>query len=76
MPEVQDLHNVGIFPNPVIDDNRGVDKLADTKPTGYGAANIGEGSQNIEMVEEGVPKALSSGWKIGPGILDDALDLG
>jgi hypothetical protein len=53
-----------------------MDKLANAKPTGHWAANIGEGSQNIEMVEEGVPKALSSGWKIGPGIFDDALELG
>jgi hypothetical protein len=76
MPEMQDLHNAEIFPNPVEDKNGGMDKLADAKPTGDWAANIGESSQNIEMVEEGVPKALGGSWKIGPGIFDDALELG
>ena len=76
MLKMENFHKVWGFVHAVVDENRGMDKLANAKPTGHWAANIGEGSQNIEMVEEGVPKALSSGWKIGPGIFDDALELG
>ena len=76
MPEMQDLHNVGVFLNLVVDENRRMDKLANTWAAGHWAANIREGSQNIEVVEEGVAKAFGCGRKVGPGILDDGLELG
>jgi hypothetical protein len=53
-----------------------VHDLTDTGVTGYRAADVGEALQEIDVVENGVAEAFSGRGEVGPGILEDRLEVG
>jgi hypothetical protein len=37
---------------------------------------MGKGSQQADVVEKSVAETLSGGWKVDPGIFEDAFEVG
>lgn len=64
VPEVKDFDPLLWLINDIEDDDGGVYQLADTRPFSNGAADVREGPENLQMVEQGRPERLSAhGWR-------------
>ena len=57
------------FIRPVVNQNRRMHELADSRPSFDWAANIGKPLQQIDMVEKGASESLGGIWEIHPGVI-------
>ena len=50
--------------------------MAYARPVCQGGADVREGLQQIDMIEEGVSETLRRVWKVSPRIFEDFLKIG
>ena len=75
MPEMQDFDDVGALPNSIVDYDRGVDQLADTRTSLYKTADIGKALQDVYVIQDRIAKPLGVCWKLRPGIRKNFLEI-
>jgi hypothetical protein len=73
---MQDLDKIWMFMHTIVDHNRRVHELTDTRPLRDWTSNVGKTLQQIYMVQEGTSEPLGGGGKIGPGVGKDFLEIG
>jgi hypothetical protein len=72
---MKDLDHIRAFANAVVDQNRSVHHLADTRMTGHGTADVREALQEIQVVQNGIAKMLRGCGKVCLRIGEDFLEI-
>jgi hypothetical protein len=76
VPEMKNLDDFEAFLDAVVDQNWRVHKLTDAGATVNRTADVRESPQKINVVEKGVAEAFSGSREVGPGVFEDALEIG
>ena len=76
VPEMKNLHQVRVFLNVVVNQDRSVDQLPNAWPTGHGAANIGKAFQEIDVVEKSSAKTFGCCWIVGANVFENTFQIG
>ena len=76
MSEIQDLNDIWMLLDAIVHNDRSVNQLSNAADSRHWAARVRERPQQSDVVEKRYAKALSTGWKIFPGELQDALKFG
>ena len=71
MPEVKYLHEVLIFVDLVVNQNRAVQQFAHPRPFSDRATHAGKPSEQIHVVEQGVAKTRGSLAVVFGNVADD-----
>jgi len=72
---VQDFDDLALFVDPIIDQDRRVDQLADVGAAGNWASDVRIASQQLQVIQDCSSKMLGGGREVSPGVLDDLLEL-
>jgi hypothetical protein len=75
VPEVKNLDDVALFMDPIVDQDRRVDQLADAGASGDGASDVRKPFQQLPMIENCSSKSFRAGREVSPGVLDDLLEI-
>jgi hypothetical protein len=73
VPEVKNLHEVRGFIYAVVDQDWGMHELANAGTPGYRTADVGKGSEEIHVVQDGATEPFSGRWEVVPRITEDFL---
>jgi hypothetical protein len=76
VPEIQDLDDIRMLSDAIVHNDRSVNQLSNAAGSRHWATGVGERPQQSNVVEERYAEALSTGRKIYPGELQDALKFG
>jgi hypothetical protein len=71
MPEVQNLHQLLVFMEPVVDPNWRMEDLADATATRNRSAEPWKATQQLNVVKKSVAEALRAARKVKVGIFYD-----
>ena len=66
MPEMKDLHGVGILQNAVVDQDRSMHELPNAWPACHLAANVRKASEQIDVIQNRVAELFSCVGKVEP----------
>ena len=75
VPEVKNFDDLALFMDPIINQNRCVDQLADVGASGNGASDVRKPSQQLHVIENCRCKSFGAGREVSPGVLDDLLEI-
>ena len=64
MPEMQDLYKFAIVGYPIVDENRGMNQLADSRKIGDRTADIREASEQVNVIEKSKAEAFGRPWEV------------
>jgi len=72
---MQNFHDVRALLDTVVNENWRMDQLTNARPASNRTSDVGEPLQKLYVVEKGVPEAFRSLREVGPGILEDVLEI-
>lgn len=75
MPKVEYVNHVRAFAHAIVDQNRGMDELANPRPASNWTAEVGERPQQRNMVEQCVAETFGSRWELQPGVFNNLLEV-
>ena len=75
VPEMKNFDDLALFTDPIIDQDRCVDQLADVGASGDRASNVRKPSQQLHVIENCSSKSFGGGREVSPRVLDDLLEI-
>jgi hypothetical protein len=68
VPKVQNLDNLPLFVNPVIDQNRRMNKLSNPMPPFHRRSDVREFREKIDVIQQSVAEPFRGIRKVGPRV--------
>ena len=72
---MQNFHDVRALLDAIVDTNWRMHQLTYARSASNRAPDVGEPLQKIYVIQKGISESLRGLGKVGPGILEDALEI-